>query len=180
MGYETTIIVVEHYGKEKKFVGYHSVVGSMELCKVGSDLQEIEELAKKNRKVTTEDTTCHAEMEAAYKNCFIDGEWTPELKAAGKRAQDSAYAEYSTRHRKLEKKFPFIYWRDGNHESFEDHYGTFLMHISLDEAIQGLRKAEARMVNEEGDGYYAYRMAIKMLEAFKVEMPNARVILWGH
>lgn len=181
MGYETNLIFVSNYKKEK--TGYLKVEAILEMGKIaynefGKLLDKIR-ASKKNSKQTEklldELNRVRSEKRDIEEQIFWKGgEYLNVVK-------DKLGERESGLEHKLEQKLPFIYL-DGNTQEFQDRYGDELMVATLEEVEDALIRDNAKIVFENGKPYRRFDIALKMIEEFKKECwssENIRVILWG-
>lgn len=97
--------------------------------------------------------------------------------------------KYHRASRVLENKLPYIFWEDGNIESFEDSYGDLLLVVSLEELKEAIEYDRAQdIIKNDGNEYKYYRrfdLALNMINTFLNnkdvwDHENIKVVMWGH
>jgi len=185
MGYETTLIFIRNWDTIK--TGYHHVEASLEMGKI--TYNAISELNIKAHKDEKSEAKLQKEI-WAYKNkekCVYDFEWnscnkeyTEEMNLLSAEKREVEVKKLMKMKMKLEKKLPYIFWSDGNHESFTDDYGDLLLIVSLTDLKLAILNDMAKDIIEQKWIYPKYTLALKMIEAFESDGNDVKVILWGH
>ena len=175
MGYETTLVVCDNYGKK---MGYHNIIATVELSKCGSQTH-FGGLIKK----------AHDSLQANPKRKEIDklierhSRLIENLREEGQEKwEGEKYGEYSEVYGKLKRVSPFIYHSDHNHEDFSDCYGDNLLRATVDEMIEALERDIAEDILKGEKPYRRFTIALGVLKEAIDGFDKKRLtcILYGH
>lgn len=171
MGYETTLIVVDTFGKG---CGYMSIIATLDLCKTDYD-GKIYEMSDTRNKTLDPET-------ASEITVLLD-----ELRKHEELPRSKInWQKYFEIQNGISSKTPYLYYKNGEFPQFDDDCGN--LHIQYD--VAEVRKAVISDLNGSfgGSGYrYGDRRleaAVRFLDAFMDTSvwPSEyiKVILWGH
>ena len=151
MGYETTMFVVDTYGRKK---GYWRIVASVELGKVAYN--EMGKLIEELRAKKIPETILK------------------KLEKCKEETDDSKKMDLKI---ELAKRLPHIII--GEDLCFTDDYGDVLMVTTPEEVIKRMKHDYAKHLIEDGYEYQPFEIALGILEAVKGDK-NKKVILFGN
>jgi len=182
MGYETTLLFVNTYGKKG---GYRNVKASLEMNKIAYDesIQNLIESIKHKQGTTDERAKLHKavkDYENLHKEIYTDeGEHTKTMEEMNSDEQGKMIDKLFQKEKQLGRKIPFVYWLEGNTESFTDCYGDLLLETTLAELKKAIFIANAKEIAENNATYRAYDIALDIIKNFEDDK-HTKVILYGH
>jgi hypothetical protein len=187
MGYETTVIFVETWGTKGKvqkgnYNGFGSIIATVDLCKVCDgamgDLIHLTEKRIVGYKEKQSDVEHYYQW---HDRVFThEGEYTSDYEELDEPTKKEWMAAYDKASKKVRNKLPYIYFRRGDKEDFEDDYGSLLKVVELDELELALKKLAAKLMLEDGWEHYRITMALDLIARLDKDKKYTKAILWGH
>jgi len=182
MGYETTAIFVS---SNDDFKGYCGIQATLDMGKIAYG--KIAELMSNiDRHDNADLKVLEQEWKKQHEHCFINGDYTPELKAMDKGDRNIEIDKVFALENKLDKKLPCIFYQNGNMKDYTDRYGEPLMLVDLKDFRKAIIADNKELIScgaFKEPGYRRLNMAVKMIDMFKEKIWGSqpvKVILWGY
>ena len=178
MGYETTLFFVNTYGNKS---GFCNIEASLELCKVAYD--EMGDLINKAgvHKDAEKKHSLIKKHQQLYKTIYdAEGNYQETYDELSDETKKKIKQDYDKASKELDSKLYYIYL-DGELESYVDSYGDLLKVTTIEELEDAIRKSQAKMIVNDGSGYWRFDLALEMIRTLKEKgKSDYKVILWGH
>ena len=178
MGYETTLFFVNTYGNKS---GFCNIEASLELCKVAYD--EMGDLINKAgvHKDAEKKHSLIKKHQQLYKTIYnSEGNYSDEYNELTTDTRQKLEKDFDKTRKELDSKLYYI-CKGEELESYVDSYGDLLKVTTIEELEDAIRKSQAKMIVNDGSGYWRFDLALEMIRTLKEKgKSDYKVILWGH